>query len=389
MVLDDDDAQKWKYREHTAAKHEVYQKYLTPWTYKLASFNNRLRVFDCFAGRGDYVEAVDCEGVELEDIDTPTELPGSPQIILDRLTSHSDKFFEAECIFIESNDNNFRILEENIQDTTGIANNVKYRCVPGKFQEKVLELVDTDGSDCPTLFFIDPFGFKSLDYDVITEIGSTPQFEILITFMQRDINRFLENELHQDAIQNVFNRSDIPEYLDEYDAENWEDLVEFYTDCIEEDGPEHTFEYLITEPDTRRTVYYLVFGSNHPNGLKTMREVMHTCGTGNFGYAPKREEHTREQSGLGGFGAGPAVPTEFLLDNFSEHRIEFRNLVEQCSELRKYDQAVESDYRQAVKELEEDGELTVIRRTSKQGGNGVQRGDLIDFRGEGPDEIAN
>ena len=387
MVLDDDADEKWKYREHTAAKHEIYQKYLTPWTYKLASFNNKLRVVDCFAGRGEYVEAVDCDGVELEDIDTPTELPGSPQIILDRLTSHSDKFFEAECIFIESNDYNFSILEENMQKTTGIAKNVNNRCVSEKFQDKILDLIDTDGSDCPTLFFIDPFGFKSLDYDVITEISSTPQFEILITFMQRDINRFLENELHQDAIQNVFNRSNAPQNVKEYNADNWEDLVEFYTDCLEEEGPEHTFEYLITEPDTRRTVYYLVFGSNHQNGLKTMREVMYTCGTGNFGYAPKREEHTREQSGLGAFGAGSSVPTEFLLDNFSEYRIEFRNLVEQCSELRKYNQAVEADYRKAVKQLEEDGELTVIRKTSKEGGNGVQRGDLIDFRGEGPDEL--
>jgi three-Cys-motif partner protein len=385
MVLDDDDDEKWRYREHTAAKHEVYQKYLTPWTYKLASFNNRLRVVDCFAGRGEYIEAIDCEGVQLEEIDTPTDLPGSPQIILDRLTAHSDKFFEAECIFIEENDTNFEILEDNIQNTSGVARNVKKECVKGKFQEEVLDLVETDGTDCPTLFFIDPFGFKSLDYDVITEIGSTDQFELLITFMQRDINRFLENDLHQDAIENVFNQPNVPQKIEGYDADNWEELAEFYTDCLEQKGPEHTFEYLITEPDTRQTVYYLIFGSNHPNGLKTMREVMHTCGTGNFGYAPKHKEHTREQTDLGGFGAGSNLPKSFLLDNFSEHRIEFGNLVEKCSEIRKYDQAVESDYRQSIKELENEDKLTVIRRTSKS--NGVQKGDLIDFRGEGPDEL--
>ena len=387
MVLDDDDDEKWRYREHTAAKHEVYQKYLTPWTYKLSSFNNRLRVVDCFAGRGEYVEAVDCEGVQLEEIDTPTDLPGSPQIILDRLTAHNDKFFEAECIFIEDNKTNYGILEDNLQQTSGVARNVKPQCVNGKFQEEVLDLVETDGTDCPTLFFIDPFGFKALDYEVITEIGSTDQFEFLITFMQRDINRFLENELHQDSIETVFNRSDVPEKVDGYNADNWGDLVEFYTDCLEEEGPEHTFEYLITEPDTRQTVYYLVFGSNHPNGLKVMRELMQTCGTGNFGYAPKRREHTREQADLAGFGGGSSLPKSFLLDNFSEHRIEFGNLIEKCSEIRKYDQAVESDYRKAVKELESEGKLDVIRRTSKHGGKGVQKGDLIDFRDENLDEL--
>lgn len=387
MVLDDDDDDKWVYREHTAAKHEVYRKYLTPWTYKLASFNNKLRVIDCFSGRGEYVDAEGCEGVQLDEIDTPTDLPGSPQIILDRLTAHSDKFFEAECIFIEDNDHNFDVLENTLDDTTGIASNVNYDCVNGKFQEEILDLVETDGSDCPTLLFIDPFGFKSLDYNVITEVGSTPQFEFLITFMHRDINRFLENEHHQDAIETVFDRSEVPQEVENYSADNWEELVEFYTDCLEEEGPEHTFEYLITEPDTRRTVYYLVFGTNHPNGLKTMREVMHTCGTGNFGYAPKKQEHTRSQTSLAGFGGGSSLPKEFLLDHFSEHRIEFRNLVEKCSEIRKYDQAVESDYRKAIQELEKEGKLEVIRKTSKPGGTGVQKGDLIDLRGEGPDEL--
>lgn len=68
----------------------------------------------------------------------------------------------------------------------------------------MLDLVATDGSDCPTFFFIDPFGFKSLDYDVISRIGSTPQFELLITFMSRDMNRFLEVEDHQEALTTVF-----------------------------------------------------------------------------------------------------------------------------------------------------------------------------------------
>lgn len=393
MVLDDDDDEKWTYREHTAAKHEVYQKYLTPWTYKLTYLNeqrgrhNKIRIVDCFAGRGSYVEAVDCEGVTMENINTPADIPGSPQIILDRVTSHSDQFDEAECIFIEYNDDNFNELEDNLDSTTGIADNVNYQCIRGAFQDKVLDVVEaTDGSDCPTLFLIDPFGFKSLDYDVITEIGSTPQFEFLITFMSRDINRFFEVEYHEDAIKQVFGSSSFREEVEKHSPENWESLVEYYTNRLESNGPKYTFEYLITEPDTRQTVYYLVFGSNHPNGLKTMREVMHNCGTGNFGYAPKHPEHDRKQTGLSGFGSGADHTKRFLLNNFEDYRIEFGNLVEKCSQIRKYEDAVEKDYRQAIKELEHEGKVEITRLASKTGGSGVQRGDLIDFRDKEPEE---
>jgi three-Cys-motif partner protein len=375
-VLGDDDDDKWVYREHTAAKHEVYQKYLTPWTYKLSSRNPKIRVVDCFAGRGFYVDSDGCDPVELECIETPVDYPGSPQIILDRLTKHSDKFDEAEAVFIEKNDSNFDDLTNTLENTTGIADNIHQATISGKFQEKVLSAVNaTDGSDCPTLFLIDPFGFKALDYDVITKIGSTPQFELLITFMNRDINRFFDTETHEDAISNMFKDDSYKTEVDNYSAENWVPLVEYYTDQLEDEGPEYTFEYRITEPDTRQTVYYLVFGSNHPEGLKVMREVMKTCGTGSFGYAPKDPKHDRQQTGFGHFNNDTK---QYLKNNFGEFRIEFNNLVQKCIEDRKYGDAGVSEYREAVKELEKLGELQVIRRKSKR--SGVQKGDIIDFR---------
>lgn len=385
MVLDDDNDEKWDYREHTAAKHEIYQKYLTPWTFKLTHLNrewgkyNKIRVVDCFAGRGSYTQTVGCEPPQMHHIDTPAEIPGSPQIILDQLTQHSDKFAKAEAKFIEQNDTNFGILEETIEGTTGVASNVESECIHGKFQEEVLDTVDsTDGSDCPTLFFIDPFGFKSLDYDVVTEIGSTPRFEFLITFMSRDINRFFEVEKHENAIETVFGDSRFREKVEEYDPENWEALVEYYTDRLEENGPEHTFEYLLTEPDTQQTVYYLVFGTNHPQGLVTMREVMANCGTGGFAYAPRNVEYHREQTGLGSFTSGASSAKQFLKNTFDDVRIEFGQLIEKASEVRKYEDDMASDYRTAIKELEEEGEVSVIRRASEK--QGVQKGDLIDFR---------
>lgn len=380
MPLADDDDGKWIYRAHTEAKHEVLNKYLTPWINKLTSYNhaanqpNKIRIIDCFSGRGQYTDRDGTEPWSLRHLDSPVESPGSPQIILDKATDRSDQFSKAECIFIEADETNFEILTETLDGTIGVANNITTRTIHGRFEEIVLDLVATDGSDCPTFFFIDPFGFKSLDYDVITEIGSTPQFEILITFMSRDMNRFLEVEDHQEALTTVFGIPDWRDNLDDFSADNWEPLVEYYTKRLEANGPEKTFEYLITEPDTRQTVYYLVYGTNHSNGLHTMREVMNTCGTGRFAYAPKHPEYDRQQGTLFG---GSESTKQFLLDRFSEYRIPFDTLVETCSEERPYQNETTSDYREALRELEAEGEIDVIRITSSH--TGIQGNDLIDF----------
>ncbi len=379
MPLPDDADDKWIYKPHTAAKHEVLQKYLHPWTNKLTSYNksahqpNKVRVVDCFAGRGNYTKAEGTDPLNLEFVDSPTEYPGSPQLILDRLTDRSNQYDTAECVFIEANKNNYQTLDETIQQTTGYDSQISVDCKHGKFQNKVLNVVEsTDGSDCPTFFFIDPFGFKSLDYDVITEIGSTPQFEFLITFMSRDMNRFLESEDHENALNGVFGHNHWRDEIETYDPTNWEPLVEYYTEQLEENGPKETFEYKITEPETTQTVYYLVFGTNHPNGLKTMREVMSYCGTGKFAYAPKQPEYDREQARL--FGGGTK---DFLLDRFGEYIITFDKLVETCTEERRYADATESDYRDALRELEEEGKVDIQRITSEN--TGIQGSDLIDF----------
>lgn len=278
-------------------------------------------------------------------------------------------------MFIEADEKNHTILQETLDKTTGVSEDITFECVEGKFRNTVLDVVRSiRGDDCPTFFFIDPFGFRSLDYDVVTKIGSAPQFEFLITFMSRDMNRFLQSEDHQEALNTVFGTEDWFSAIETYDPENWIPLVEYYTDRLEENGPERTFEYMISEPETTQTIYYLVFGTNHPNGLKTMREVMNHCGTGEFAYAPKQPEYDRDQARLPGTGQSTE---QFLQDRFGEYIITFKKLVEISSNERKYSDGTESAYREAVRELEKRGVVGIHRISSKE--TGIQGEDLIDF----------
>jgi three-Cys-motif partner protein len=53
-VVSDRDPLKWIYKEHTRVKHELLDKYLGGWIPILGSRNDRLLIFDGFAGRGEY-----------------------------------------------------------------------------------------------------------------------------------------------------------------------------------------------------------------------------------------------------------------------------------------------------------------------------------------------
>lgn len=387
MVLSDDNPEKWVYKDHTHAKHEVLKKYIEPWVNKMTSYNknsgtyNKIRVFDCFAGRGNYSDIENTEAYNLEYLDTPANIPGSPLLILDMLAYRKSQFEEADCILIEKNKENFEKLKEIISNTEEIPDKINIHLTNGKFQEEVLDMVEkTGGSDYPSLFFVDPFGFKSLNYDIITEIGSNRMSEMLITFMSDFMKRFMESPEHKKALNRVFGTQRIEELTEDFEPNNWEPIVEAYVERIKQGGPQNTFEYSIGYPDDEKTIYYLVFTSNSSAGIRTMRNVMSNCGTGNFRYAPQRPSTHREQQSLQAtLGNKKGNIKKYLMEEFKGFRITFTEVMRKCSRdsRRKYRREREGDYREAIKELEQEGKVRVKRRSSKE--RGIQGKDLIHF----------
>lgn len=379
--LPDDHPDKWEFEAHTQAKHEVLWKYLEPWTYKLSSMARStagqatIRVIDAFAGRGDYTRVKSGNPYELNNVDTPTEIPGSPQIILDRLTEFDDKFDVAEVIFIEDNDSNFSHLSSVIDETSGYSEKIQLDPIPGRFEDELLNVINPDRLKCPTFLFIDPFGFNSLDYDVISSAGSTDKVDLLITFMYRHMYRFLDSEAHEDAFDTIFGTSSWRDDIESVEPENWEALVEYYEHRLKLNGPSNSFSYKINKSDKNQTLYYLVFGSNSAEGVRTFREVVNNCGTGNFAYAPANPQYDRQQMTLGNT---MQETKDFLVNQFQDHRITFREVMQICSAEFPYREQTESDYKAAIKDLEHEGGVEIVRIKSVH--SGVTDDDLIDFR---------
>lgn len=383
-VLPDDDDEKWEgYPGHTRAKHRLLQYYLNPWFKKLGYPNRALRVFDCFSGRGEYYEEAGADAIQLDHINSEAEKPGSPQIILDRAIEYAGQVGHIECVFIDHKQKNLDILRENLPDPEDIPDNVNYRLEHGKFENRVVELIDsTGGCTPPTFFFIDPFGYDSLDYDLITRLGSTERFEILITLMASEVHRWLDVEKQQGALEIPFGTKNWRRDLEQYDPGHWQEKeVGYYCTRLEENGPERTIAYLVTEEDSTAMKYYLVFGTNSDDGFEIMREGMQNCGPGKFAYAPERATLNKNQRTLDAVTqeqeyqrAKEQISTQFAGESKS-----FNDVVAECVKLFPYKPTYRRKHiREILREMEEDNAI-VVNRISSKTERGLGGEDIIQF----------
>ena len=383
MTTDDDADEKWeKYPGHTRAKHNLLKYYLDIWIKMLGDKDRKIRIFDCFAGRGEYYPEDSVEPLEINNIQTDAEIHGSPQIILDLAVKYSGNVGDVECVFIEKKEKNASILKDNLPDNDGLPETVSRKVVSGKFQDKTIEMVRRTGCfGPPTFFFIDPFGYSALEYDTVTEIASKDQFEVLINLMAEQVVRWQDADKQHEVIQIPFGQENWREELEKYEPEQWDHkAVGYYCKRLEENGPDHTLAYLVTEENTEKMKYYLVFGTNSDYGMDKMRDAMQNCGPGEFAFAPQRSELSQDQATLGEVTEEQKISKikSYLLDNFSNETKTFDKVVREISTRDEYWPYNRGQLRKAAKELEEDGKIDVMRVTSKTE-RGLGGDDLITF----------
>jgi three-Cys-motif partner protein len=378
-VKPDDADNKWKgYHGHTQAKHRLLRYYLNPWLRKLSSSGDKLRIFDCFSGRGDYLGEKTADPLPLETIETKAEVPGSPQIILDRAVEHAELAEEIECVFIEKEEKNADILRTNLPPESDLSNSVSYDICVGKFQEETIQEVKKRGGwGLPTFFFIDPFGYSQLEYEVVTELARHDRCEVLINLMASEVIRWQDVEKHQDALKRPFGTSSWREKMEKFSSPHLDhDEVGYYCERLMQEGPDETVAYLVTEEDSKSMKYYLVFGTNHPSGLEIMREAMNQCGPGKFAYAPNDPKKSKDQAGLNQFGRNEV--REKLKSLFSGRGLSFNALVEEYVQEETYSTYRRKDLRSELKKMENEGLIDVVRITSSTN-RGLGGDDIIRF----------
>ena len=374
----DSSPEKWEYREHTRVKHILLEKYLAPWIKILGRRHTTICYVDGFAGRGEYVDGT----------------LGSPLKALRVADGLSDHYRQMLFVFIEKNSDNFGNLQEILErEENTILNLHKMTIAPDNREfavvmEELADRLERKGTVLvPSFFFIDPFGFAGIPFDIVKTILANPRTEVFFTFMVRDIERFLAHP-HLVETFTVLYGTDEWRKLKDFPHRELA-LMELYRQQLHEEcGVEYTFSFRVSESDRLRTLYYLIHATNNFTGHKIMKQIMfNESPDGSFAYLGPKDVSQRYQGTL--FDVHDIEQLkDVLLERLAGQTIAYDGIEKaMCVPWHSEPPYVDKHYRKALKELEKENRILVARVTSKTA-RGLGGKDTIAFPQENPVQIA-
>jgi three-Cys-motif partner protein len=284
------------------------------------------------------------------------------------LDSH---FGEFVCINIEYDADNFQNLET-------VLNKYKYPKIkvlniPGAFADVIGQVITNVGARlAPSFFFIDPFGFSGIPFNIVKDILHIPRTEVFITFMYRDINRFLESPSTQVVLNELFGTETGLE-IQKTSGSREHVLRDLYIRQLREvAGSKFVWTFRISMTEERKTLYYLIYATNHFKGLMLMKTIMYNQGVaGDFSYLGPEDGVRRLQPS---FFDGDVKPLrDLLLSRFKGLTLTYDQVEEQTWE----EPYVDKHYRAVLKTMEKDGAIRINRISSKR--IGLKQNDEISF----------
>lgn len=255
----------YKGREATWVKHKVLSLYLERLAYKVGSGRDAFSYVDGFAGP--WMETTD----DLSDT--------SPYIAIEELQRAMGGLANAKlrvprvrCLFVEKNTDAYKKLEAFLLEVKDIQTKV----LNGEFEENISEAARFVANSF-ALFFIDPTGWTGFGMNVIAPLLKHEPGEVLINFMTKDVIRFIDDRRPQirATFVHLFGRDDYQERWHGLSGLEREDaIVAAYCDRVKEVG---NFRFVVStvvlHPQNQRTHFHLIYGTRHPEGLRTFRGI--------------------------------------------------------------------------------------------------------------------
>ena len=355
-------------KQVSRVKHQILGKYLGAWSGILGTKFKHLAYFDCFAGDGRYVDEY---GVEL---------PGSPQHALQIASEFVSKSPGRSLTlgFIERDGSKAARLLDML-NSSAKPNGVFVKVFASDARDlsaHMISAITTRGIVVPTFFFVDPYGYP-LPVPTLRTLLAIPKAELLVNLMWYRISMDLGNPVAWDRIDALFAHDDWP--FEEFDAKSGPARERAFMDYFEKEigaayhvrfPMTYSPEDRVTSPENRRK-YFLVHFSGHYAAPLAMKDVMYRARSAlETIHTPTNQLQLFEVNGrskrldelkaeLRSFSAGEQM-------TFLNLRIRTANLP-----------FAEPEYRQVVKELDQEGRLRIERRESKR--TGLTDGDLIQF----------
>jgi len=338
-------------KEQSLIKARIVEKYFWVWakviisTVKKSSSEPRIAYIDLFAGAGRYKDGSS----------------STPVKVLQKAISDPDMQNMLVAIFNDADANNVSSLQKAIDSISGIET-LRYR--PQVLNHEVgNNVVKTfqESRLIPTLFFVDPWGYKGLSLQLINSVVKDWGCDCIFFFNYNRINMGLSNDAvknHMDALFGSKKADQVREQLKKLSPQERElTVVEAICEALQEMGGRYVLPFRFRHENGNRTSHHLIFVSKHVRGYEIMKDIM-------------AKESSEEVQGVPSFEYNPATlkqPLLFeltrpldeletiLLETFSGQTLTMKEIYNQHHVGKSY---ISKNYKSALGNLEAQGKIT-------------------------------
>jgi three-Cys-motif partner protein len=349
-------------REQSLIKARIVEKYFWAWAKvmigqmkKKSPEEQKIAYIDLLAGTGIYQDGS----------------KSTPVKVLEKALSDSIMKNILVSIFNDADQNHVKSLKEAIKSIPNIESL--------KYTPKILNL--TVGEEIarffsekkliPTLFFIDPFGYKGLSLKLIGSVLQNWGCDCIFFFNFNRINMDVNhpNSSIQEHINALFGENRAQKLREQIQGLKPQDreltIVENICEALKEIGGEYPLPFRFKDERGTRTSHHLIFVTKHIRGYEIMKEIMakesseQTQGVASFEYNPA----TSQQPLLFEF-ARPLDDLEsMLLERFAGKTMTMKEVYEQHHVGRSY---ISKNYKDALGNLESQGKISADPPASKR-----------------------
>lgn len=349
-------------KEQSLVKARIVEKYFWVWAKIMMSTikrsrrytpNPRIAYIDLFAGAGRYRDGS----------------KSTPIKVLETAISDPDMQNMLVSIFNDADIKNTESLQRAIDLIPGVST-LKY--CPQVFNHEVGENIVKAFQDSrlvPTLFFVDPWGYKGLSLKLINSVVKDWGCDCIFFFNYNRINMGLSNDAVKEHINALFGSKKADQIRDQLKSMNPEEreitIVESICEALKEMGGQYVLPFRFRHESGNRTSHHLIFVSKHVKGYEIMKEIMakesseKTQGVASFEYNPA----TLQQSLLFELTRPLEELEDMLLETFSGRTMAMEEIYSQHHVGKPF---IKTNYKAALINLETQRKITVHSPAGKR-----------------------
>lgn len=360
--------------EQSLVKATIVSKYFDVWANVIiatqkrypARSSNKIAYIDLFAGPGRYYDGSQ----------------STPLKILQNAIQNSDIRERLVTLFNDKDKGNAHSLEAAISSLSGIET-LKYppHVKNNEVGEEIVKMFE-EMSLVPTLFFVDPWGYKGLSLRLVNSVLKDWGCDCIFFFNYNRINMGLSNPMVMEHMNSLFGEERATKLSNKLDSLTPTDreliVVEELCQAIKSYENRYTLPFRFRDSKGKRTSHHLIFVSKHFRGYEIIKDIM-------------ARESTYADQGVPTFEYNPAdfLPKQTLLFNLSRPLDDLQGMLlksfsgQTIPMLEIYQQHnidtpyVKSNYKEALKILEENGKIMAKKPDGKIRRKGTFADDVL------------